>query len=162
MTGNTNYYRTFTTAQVAEILRLPLRKVITFEERGYVTASVQGAAGHGSKRQWSYLDLVRCSVIKSLLNGMSVSYLRVLSGWLRDDEAIQPSKLWLVKLDHGYPPYVTEPPRPFILDERDDYLLAGDDDLELSVQDLTLTQMSGLTICLRAIHQDLEQRLPPE
>ena len=162
MTGNTNHNRTFTTAQVAEILFLPLRKVITFEERGYVTPSVQGAAGHGSKRLWSYLDLVRCSVIKSLLNGLSVSYLRVLSGWLRDDEMIQPSKLWLVKLDHGYPPYVTEPPRPFILDESDKYVLVGDDDLELSVENLLLSQMSGLTICFKAIHQDLGRRLPPE
>ncbi len=88
MTGNTNYNRKFTTAQVAEIVFLPLRKVITFEERGYVTPSVQGAAGHGSKRLWSYLDLVRCSVIRSLLNGMSVSYLRVLSSWLHNDNWI--------------------------------------------------------------------------
>ena len=162
MTSNTNYHRTFTTAQVAEILRLPLRKVITFEERGYVTASVQGPAGHGSKRLWSYLDLVRCSVIRSLLNGMSVSYLRVLSGWLRDDEMIQPNKLWLVKLNYGYPPYVTEPPRPLILDQSDDYLLVGDDNMKLSVQDLTLSEMSGFTICFSAVHQNLEQRLSRE
>jgi len=162
MSGNTNYDRTFTTAQVAEILFLPLRKVITFEERGYVTPSVQGAAGHGSKRLWSYLDLVRCSVIKSLLNGLSVSYLRVLSGWLRDDKMIQPSKLWLVKLNHGFPPDVTEPPRPFVLDENDRYLHVVDDDTALSVQDLTLTEMSGLTICFSAVHQNLEQRLSRE
>ena len=162
MTGNTNYNRTFTTAQVAEILHLPLRKVITFEDRGYVMASVQGADGHGSKRLWSYLDLVRCSVIRSLLNGMSVSYLRVLSEWLRDDEMIQPNKLWLVKLNYGYPPYVTEPPRPLILDQSENYLIVGDDNMKLSVRDLTLSEMSGLTICYSAVHQDLERRIPPD
>ena len=54
--------REFTTTEIARILGLSVRKIISYEERGYVSPSIQRAAGHGSKRIWSYEDAVLCTV----------------------------------------------------------------------------------------------------
>ena len=68
----------FTTPQVADILGLPTRKVLSFIERGYVSPSLQEAAGHGSKRLWSFCDLVHCLVASRLDTFMVPGYIRIV------------------------------------------------------------------------------------
>ena len=73
-----NHRGPFTTPQVAAIVGLPTRKVIQFEERGLVFPSEQPAAGRGSKRLWSYEDVIRCALVKYLGDGLSSDYLRAV------------------------------------------------------------------------------------
>ena len=62
----------YTTPQVADIVGISQRKLLSYIEREYVAPSVLEASGHGSKRLWSYNDLVRCATIKLLSGFLSV------------------------------------------------------------------------------------------
>lgn len=94
---------TYTTAQVAEVAQIPLRKVISFVERGYIEPSIQDAAGHGSKRLWNYNDLIRCAVIALLLDQFTVDYIRAVARDLKQDEHIGPDWLWLLYISQNNP-----------------------------------------------------------
>lgn len=88
----------FTTPQMATILELPMRKVLSFIERGFISPSIQEASGHGSRRLWSYEDLIRCAAVKFLLNALSVDFMRVLSEHLRSDHWFKLDKAWGIDL----------------------------------------------------------------
>jgi DNA-binding transcriptional MerR regulator len=94
---------TYTTAQVAEVVQIPLRKVISFVERGYIEPSIQDAAGHGSKRLWNYNDLIRCAVIAQLLDQFTVDYIRAMARHLKQDEHIGRDWLWLLYISQNNP-----------------------------------------------------------
>jgi DNA-binding transcriptional MerR regulator len=89
---------TYTTADVARITEVPLRKIISFIERGYVAPSIQDAAGHGSKRLWNHADLVRCLAVNHLQTNLSADFVRSLANDLADDELIAPEWVWVVEL----------------------------------------------------------------
>jgi hypothetical protein len=97
----------FSTDDVAEIIGLPRRKLLAFVERGYVSASIQEAAGHGSKRLWSHADLIRCAAVSMALPLLSVKGLRALGRKLAIDENVQDDKYWLVPVDGGEPEVFT-------------------------------------------------------
>ena len=88
----------FTTPQVAEIVELPQRKLLSFLERGYVQPSVRQADGHGSRRLWNFEDIIRCTVIKRLL-ALSVGTIRDLAKMLEDDGNIVQHAVWFIPLD---------------------------------------------------------------
>lgn len=89
--------RSFRTPELASILGESIHKTISYVNRGYVKPSVQDAKGHGSKRLWSYMDIVRCMLVQRLLlSGFSVDRVRDLSAGM-DDENILPDRVWLIR-----------------------------------------------------------------
>ena len=80
----------FTTPQVAQVVDIPWRKIVQFEERGLVSPSIQPASGRGSKRLWSYEDIIRCCVIRYLGSGLSSDYLRIVMEKFGSDKLIGP------------------------------------------------------------------------
>jgi hypothetical protein len=94
----------YTTTQIADALGIPVRKLITFEERGYLKPSIQSASGHGSRRLWSFTDAVRCGVVAYLANVFSVDFLRVLAPHLADDAAIGEKMSWCIFVPPDFPP----------------------------------------------------------
>tara|TARA_Y100001968_G_C19231276_1_gene654588 strand:- start:319 stop:816 length:498 start_codon:yes stop_codon:yes gene_type:complete len=79
---------TYTTPEVAEIIEIPQRKLLTFIERGYVAPSVQDAEGHGTKRLWNYEDLIRCAIFSHLESLLKTESKRLLAAHLQDDRNI--------------------------------------------------------------------------
>lgn len=76
----------FTTSQVAEILDVPMRKIIAYTERGYVEASVVGPSGYGSRRLWSPFDLKKIDILRRCEDfGLSPKFLRKLSTLLKEE-----------------------------------------------------------------------------
>jgi hypothetical protein len=79
----------YTTPIVAKVLDVPLRKVISMLERGYIHASIQEADGHGSKRLFSFEDVVRAFIIHRLESfGLSVVKLRFVSSILANPDQL--------------------------------------------------------------------------
>ena len=68
--------REFTTPEIAKILRVSTYKVITYVRKGYAAASIQEASGHGSRRLWSYEDLILCAVATVLDKLLTVRGIR--------------------------------------------------------------------------------------
>lgn len=54
----------YTTPQLAELLNIPMRKILSYIERGYIVPSIEDAKGHGSKRRWSAWDAVKIYIIR--------------------------------------------------------------------------------------------------
>ena len=91
--------RLFTTPQVAEILDMPMRKIISYTERGYLEASVP-PDGHGSKRRWTPQDMTRILVIRKCEEfGLSVRLLRILAEVL--EFVVQRHWHWIAINEHG-------------------------------------------------------------
>ena len=78
----------FTTTQVAEIVGLPQRKILSFVERGYVRPSIKDASGAGSQRLWNYFDLLRCEITNLLLGMVTVDAMRFIATFLADDRRL--------------------------------------------------------------------------
>lgn len=89
----------YTTPQIAKAARVPERKLITYEERGYVQPSVQRASGHGSRRLWSFLDAVRCRAITDMLTFLTVDAVRELGPFLRQDDKVARDVSWTITRD---------------------------------------------------------------
>lgn len=87
----------FTTPQVARIIGEPYRKVISYIERGYVIPSIQDARGSGSKRLWSYMDVIKCLVVKGLLEWLSVDRVRTLAQDLVEEQLQRQNVLVIYK-----------------------------------------------------------------
>jgi DNA-binding transcriptional MerR regulator len=89
---------TFTTPEVARIIGLSQRKLASYIERGYASPSVQAAAGHGTKRLWSYRDVIHCATIKHLLNGLSVETVREIAVHLHSFKTLSQDEVMFVPL----------------------------------------------------------------
>ena len=77
--------REFTTPELARILGVSTRKVISMLERGYFEPSIQDADGHASKRLYSFNDVVRAYIIHQCLEfGLSVDKGRVITTLLKN------------------------------------------------------------------------------
>ena len=83
----------YTSTQVAEIIGLSKRRLLSWIERGFVSPSIQDAEGRGSKRLWSYSDLIRCAVVKILSGTLSVDTLRLVEYVLRDEKRLTPDQI---------------------------------------------------------------------
>lgn len=86
----------FRTPQVAQLVGVTTRKIISFADRGYVTPSVQQAAGHGSKRLWSYCDVIKCAAVYDLLTLLTAAHVQDLARGMFPDSAIGPDQAWYV------------------------------------------------------------------
>ena len=96
--GTNSSIDTYTTPEIAQIVGLPLRKVLSYTERGYIKPSIQEASGPGSKRVWSFEDLVRCAVTKILLEMVSVDAMRIIAKWMADDRRLSRDEQWVIPI----------------------------------------------------------------
>lgn len=88
--------KTFTTPQVAAVIGRTVYKTIAYVNRGIATPSIQDADGHGSRRLWSYLDVVRLMLVRRLEDlGLTVPTLRVISPLMTDDRMTK-SSVWII------------------------------------------------------------------
>ena len=86
----------FTTTQLSKMLGLSVRRIIAFEERGYVSPSIQAAAGRGSQRLWSYEDVVRLVVIKKAVPLLNADQLRQIGQSMKDPAVVGPTVGWFI------------------------------------------------------------------
>ena len=76
-----------TTSQIADTLGMPIRKIISYTERGYLEASVMGPSGYGSRRLWSLNDLKKIEIIRKCESfGLSSKFLRKLCSLLNEED----------------------------------------------------------------------------
>ena len=76
----------YTTPELAKILGVTTRKVISMLERGYFKASIQEASGHPSRRLFNFFDVFQAFVTSELLSfGMSVDFLRGIQELIKDE-----------------------------------------------------------------------------
>lgn len=77
--------REYTTPELAKILGVSTRKIISMLERGYFKPSIQDSSGHASRRLYNFDDLARAHITLELLNfGLSVELMRLMSGLLQN------------------------------------------------------------------------------
>jgi DNA-binding transcriptional MerR regulator len=79
-----NHNSTFGTKEVAKIVDRTIHKTIAYVKRGLITP-MKDANGHGSKRVWSYANLIRmCMIVELEGHGLSVEMLRHYSNLIPD------------------------------------------------------------------------------
>ncbi len=100
--------RTFTTPQIARIIGKTLPKTIAYIDRGFIKPSIRDASGHGSRREWSYLDVVRMCLIERLEDiGVNVAKMREMEelrergiGKALTDERMAKNALMIIHAGH--------------------------------------------------------------
>lgn len=70
----------WTSPEVARILGVDRRIPTIWAERGYISPSIEDANGRGTKRLWSYLDVVKMAALSELRGTLSPKVLRQLMG----------------------------------------------------------------------------------
>ena len=143
----------FTTTQIAEIIGVSRRKLLAFVEMGYVKASVQEASGHGSRRSWSFCDLIRCATVSMALPMLSVDATRNLSITLERDENVQDDKVWLVPADGSSPVVETK---------KADGDLASPPSAAIVIDEDTMAGPIALVIDFEKVHAAIMQRINRE
>jgi DNA-binding transcriptional MerR regulator len=82
----TNDDQGFSGARAAEVVGITYRQLDYWARTDLVRPSLVDAAGSGSRRRYSYTDLVELRVIKSLLDaGIKLENVREVFTYLRDD-----------------------------------------------------------------------------
>jgi DNA-binding transcriptional MerR regulator len=75
----------FPSASACRIVRVTPRQIQYWDEIGLVKPSASAAAGRGSRRRYSFLDLVRLSVVRALIErGLKPQNIRRSLAALRD------------------------------------------------------------------------------
>ena len=88
--------RTFSTPQVAGIIGRTVYKTIAYVRRGIIKPSIRDADGHGSRRIWSHLDVIRMAMICHLEDmGMTVPMMRIVGAEM-NDKWMGRSICWLI------------------------------------------------------------------
>lgn len=91
---NSDADRIFTTPELAAVIGKTVHKTISYINRGYIEPSIQDASGHGSKRLWSYQDVVRMCLIEYLeAMGLSVAKLREIGDGLTEERMAENRRL---------------------------------------------------------------------
>lgn len=140
----------FNTEQIAEIIGVSRRKLLAFVERGYVKASLREASGHGSRRSWSFSDLIKCATITMALPTLSVNGMRNLSSTLERDENVQEDKIWFVPADGG---------SPVVESKKADFDLACPPSATIVIDKDTMAGPIALVIDFEKVHALIMQRI---
>ncbi len=81
-----NVAREFSTRRTAEIVGVTYRQLDYWAREDFMKPSLAAAAGSGSRRLYSYGDLLELKVIKSLLDGgIDLKQVRKIFKYLRDN-----------------------------------------------------------------------------
>lgn len=84
--GATNEQLGFSGRRTAEIVGITYRQLDYWARTGLVTPSLAEARGSGSRRQYSYRDLLELKVIKTLLDaGLKLESVRQVFSYMRDN-----------------------------------------------------------------------------
>ena len=93
----TQVARGFTTQRTAEIVGVTYRQLDYWARTDLVKPSLVAASGSGSRRRYSYGDLLELKVIKNLIdNGIRLEQIRKIFLYLRDDLGTDVSTAQLV------------------------------------------------------------------
>lgn len=93
----TQVARVFTTQRTAEIVGVTYRQLDYWARTDLVKPSLVAASGSGSRRRYSYSDLLELKVIKNLLdNGIRLEQIRKIFLYLREDLGTDVSTAQLV------------------------------------------------------------------
>ena len=88
--------KSFTTPQLAQIAGVPERRIFSYIERSYLKPSIQDAAGPGTKRLWSYEDVLRCAIVTFLSSVLSVDTLRHVGLFMEDGRLLDQYMTWTI------------------------------------------------------------------
>jgi DNA-binding transcriptional MerR regulator len=76
--------KTYTSHQIAKIVDVPERKLLSYIERGYVSPSYRQANGPGTRRLWTYEDVLKIAVIHELSQFFTVEMLRKIANRMNE------------------------------------------------------------------------------
>jgi len=75
----------FNSKTVSRLVEVSLRQIQYWDERGFIRPTVRQATGRGSKRLYSFADLVKLKVVKNLSDhGLSLQGIRMCLHHLKD------------------------------------------------------------------------------
>jgi len=91
-------------ARTAEIVGISYRQLDYWARTDLVRPSVEDAKGSGSRRRYSYTDLLELRVIKSLLDsGLKLESVREVFSYLHDNLArTSPPPIWSSRVPHRF------------------------------------------------------------
>ena len=100
---------TFDSKTVSRIVGVSLRQIQYWDEQGFIRPSVKTAGGRGTKRLYSFSDLVQLKVVKDLAgHGLSLQKIRRCLRHLRDSFPGEPQPLQTLR-------YLTDGDKLFVL-----------------------------------------------
>ena len=100
---------TFDSKTVSRIVGVSLRQIQYWDEQGFIRPSVKTAGGRGTKRLYSFSDLVQLKVVKDLGEyGLSLQKIRRCLRHLRDSFPGEPQPLQTLR-------YLTDGDKLFVL-----------------------------------------------
>jgi DNA-binding transcriptional MerR regulator len=112
---------TFDSKTVSRIVGVSLRQIQYWDEQGFIRPSVKTAGGRGTKRLYSFSDLVQLKVVKDLgAHGLSLQKIRRCLRHLRDSFPGEPQPLQSLR-------YLTDGDKLFVLTSDREKILAAMD-----------------------------------
>jgi DNA-binding transcriptional MerR regulator len=112
---------TFDSKTVSRIVGVSLRQIQYWDEQGFIRPSVKTAGGRGTKRLYSFSDLVQLKVVKDLgEHGLSLQKIRRCLRHLRDSFPGEPQPLQSLR-------YLTDGEKLFVLTSDREKILAAMD-----------------------------------
>ncbi len=113
--------KTFDSKTVSRIVGVSLRQIQYWDEQGFIRPSVKTAGGRGTKRLYSFSDLVQLKVVKDLgEHGLSLQKIRRCLRHLRDSFPGEPQPLQSLR-------YLTDGDKLFVLTSDREKILAAMD-----------------------------------
>lgn len=90
---NGNIRKTYSSAEVCKIIGITYKQLDYYDRTDFIKPSVNGAGGYGTRRAYSFNDLMKLKVIKKLLEaGISLQKLRrtkrYLENYSEDDDSL--------------------------------------------------------------------------
>src|SRR5712692_3370265 len=111
----------FNSKTVSRIVGVSLRQIQYWDERDFIRPSVKTAGGRGTKRLYSFSDLVQLKVVKDLgEHGLSLQKIRRCLRHLRDSFPGEPQPLQSLR-------YLTDGDKLFVLTSDREKILAAMD-----------------------------------
>ncbi len=90
---NSNIRKTYLSSEVCKIIGITYKQLDYYDRTNFIKPSVNGAGGYGTRRMYSFNDLMKLKVIKKLLEaGISLQKLRrtkrYLENYSEDDNSL--------------------------------------------------------------------------
>lgn len=80
---NNNIRKTYSSAEVCKIINITYKQLDYYDRTDFIKPSISGAGGYGTRRMYSFNDLMKLKVIKKLLEaGISLQKLRKTKRYL--------------------------------------------------------------------------------
>ena len=99
--GNREGDMSYSGTQAAEIVGISYRQIDYWERTDLVKPSISSAHGSGTRREYSYRDLVELRMIRTMLSsGLSLSAVRTVMRTLRERPQFDLCRLTLVISEH--------------------------------------------------------------